>query len=429
MNIDDLKMTKAVPPAPAPESVRRLMDAVKPFAALRPEPGLAAKICELPYDVMSSEEARQIAAGNPLSFLHVSKPEIDLPPGTDPHAPEVYAKGRENFQKLIADGALKQEAQPCFYLYRQIMGSHSQTGLVAAASCQEYLAGTIKKHELTRPDKEDDRVRHIETLDAQTGPVFLTYRALAEMDAFVAKKISEKPEVDFTAPDGVRHTSWVVANGDDLKFIWTQFARIPALYIADGHHRSAAAARVFQSRKGAGNSGHFLAVIFPHNQMQILPYNRVLKDLNGWTPEQVLEILGTVFATDPDGTGVPARKHEVGLYLQGKWRTLAFHKKLTLPDNPVDALDVSLLQSQVLSQVFGIHDPRTSQRINFVGGIRGPAELARLVDSGEYACAFSMFPTSINDLMSIADAGGIMPPKSTWFEPKLRDAMFCHLIA
>ncbi|MFZ0828667.1 MAG: DUF1015 family protein [Verrucomicrobiia bacterium] len=424
----ELKMSQPASAASAATPARHLMDAIQPFAALRPEPGLAGKICELPYDVMSSDEARKIAAGNPLSFLHVSKPEIDLPPGTDPYAPEVYAKGAENFQKLFHDGALMQDPQPCFYLYRQVMGPHSQTGLVAAASCREYLAGTIKKHELTRPDKEDDRVRHIEALNAQTGPVFLTYRAVAELDAFVAKKTSEKPEVDFTASDGVRHTSWVVADGEDLKFIWMQFTKIPALYIADGHHRCAAAARVCQSRKGAGHSGQFLAVIFPHNQMQILPYNRVLKDFHGWPPEQVLEILGTIFAIDPQGTGVPARKHELGFYFQGKWRTLAFNKKLTVTDNPVDALDVSLLQTQVLSQVFGIDDPRTSERISFVGGIRGPAELEKLVDSGEYACAFSMFPTSIDDLMSIADAGGIMPPKSTWFEPKLRDAMFCHLI-
>ena len=424
----ELKMSRSTPEAQVAAPVRHLMDAIKPFAALRPEPALAGKVCELPYDVMSSEEARHLAAGNPLSFLHVSKPEIDLPPGTDPHAPEVYARGRENFQKLIADGVLKQDAQPCFYLYRQVMGNHSQTGLVAAASCQEYLAGSIKKHELTRPDKEEDRVRHIETLNAQTGPVFLTYRAVAGLDVFVAKKTSEKPDVDFTAPDGVRHTSWVVAAGDDLKFIWTQFAKIPSLYIADGHHRSAAAARVCQSRQGAGNSGHFLAVIFPHHQMQILPYNRVLKDLNGWRPEQVLEILGTVFAIDAGGKGVPARKHELGLYLQGQWRTLIFRKKFTEVENPVDALDVSLLQNNVLAEVFGISDPRTSQRINFVGGIRGPAELEKLVNSGEYACAFSLFPTSINDLMSIADSGGIMPPKSTWFEPKLRDAMFCHMI-
>ena len=426
--MNELKMSVPASAAPAAAPFRHLMEAVKPFAALRPEPELAGKICELPYDVMSSDEARKIAAGNPLSFLHVSKPEIDLPPGTDPHAPEVYAQGAENFKKLFRDGALRQDPKPCFYLYRQVMGHHSQTGLVAAASCQEYLAGTIKKHELTRPDKEDDRVRHIEALNAQTGPVFLTYRAVAELDAFVAKKTTEKPDVDFTAPDGVRHTSWVVANEDDLKFIWTQFARIPALYIADGHHRSAAAARVCQSRQGAGSSGWFLAVIFPHNQMQILPYNRVLKDLNGWTPEQLLEILGTIFAFDAGGKGMPVRKHELGFYLQGQWRTLVFRKKYTEVTDPVDALDVSLLQKNVLAEVFGIADPRTSERLSFVGGIRGLAELEKLVNSGEYACAFSLFPTSIDDLMSIADAGGIMPPKSTWFEPKLRDAMFCHLI-
>jgi uncharacterized protein (DUF1015 family) len=404
------------------------MAAIKPFAALRPEPKLAARICELPYDVMSSDEAREIAAGNPLSFLHVSKPEIDLPPSTDVYAPEVYAKGRENFQKLIRDGALKQDSQPCFYLYRQIMGKHSQVGLVAAASCEEYLRGVIKKHELTRPDKENDRVRHIEALNSQTGPVFLTYRANAELDKFVAKKISQKPDVDFTARDGVRHTAWVIADEDGIKFIETQFSTIPFLYIADGHHRNAAAARVFRSRQGAGHSGQFLAVIFPHDQMQILPYNRVLKDLNNWTLEQLLEILGAVFAIDPNGTAQPACKHEIGLYLQGKWHTLAFRYKLATTSDLIDSLDVSLLQEHVLARVFRIDDPRTSKRINFVGGIRGTAELEKLVNSGEYACAFSMFPTSIEDLMAIADAGGIMPPKSTWFEPKLRDAMFCHMI-
>jgi uncharacterized protein (DUF1015 family) len=429
MKTNDLKMTQSAPVAPVPAVSRRRTITVKPFAALRPKPGLAAQICELPYDVMSSDEARAVAAGNPLSFLHVSKPEIDLPPDTDPHAPEVYAKGAENFQKLIRDGALKQDAQPCFYLYRQIMGQHSQVGLVAAASCEEYLGGIIKKHELTRPDQEDDRVRHIEALNSQTGPVFLTYRASAELDTFVAKKISQEPEIDFTAKDGVRHTAWVIDAAGEIKFIETQFSKIPYLYIADGHHRSAAAARVFQSRRGAGHSGRFLAVIFPHHQMQILSYNRVLKDLNGWPPEQLLEILGKVFVTDPNGTGVLARKHELGFYFQGQWRTLAFRKKLIPSDNPVDSLDVSLLQQLVLGPIFRIDDPRTSKRINFVGGIRGPAELEKLVNSGEYACAFSMFPTSIEDLMTIADAGGIMPPKSTWFEPKLRDAMFCHMVA
>jgi uncharacterized protein (DUF1015 family) len=404
------------------------MATLRPFAALRPKPDLAARICELPYDVMSSDEAREIAGGNPLSFLHVSKPEIDLPPGTNLYSPEVYARGRENFQKLIAQGALRQDSQPCFYLYRQIMGKHSQVGLVAVASCEEYLGGIIKKHELTRPDKEDDRVRHIETLNSQTGPVFLTYRAQAALDEFVAKKIAEQPDVDFTAPDGVRHTSWIVNDAAQIKFIENEFARIPALYIADGHHRSAAAACVFQERKGAGQSGYFLSVIFPHNQMQILPYNRVLKDLNGLSAEQLLEKLDGVFILKSPGAAAPARKHELGLYLRGQWRTLNFRPRFAATTDPIEKLDVTLLQKYVLDPIFGIGDPRTSTRINFVGGIRGVVELEKLVNSGAYACAFSMFPTSIEDLMAIADAGGIMPPKSTWFEPKLRDAMFCHLI-
>ncbi len=405
------------------------MATLKPFAALRPKPELASQICELPYDVMSSGEAREMAAGNPLSFLHVSKPEIDLPAGTDLYSPEVYAKGKENFGKLMAQGALKQDAKPNFYLYRQIMGQHAQVGLVAAASCEEYLANTIKKHEFTRPDKEDDRVRHIETLNSQTGPVFLTYKAVAAFDAFVAKKISEAPAVDFTAKDGVRHTSWTISSADEIKFIESQFAQIPFLYIADGHHRSAAAGRVFKSRNGAGHSGQFLAVIFPHNQMQILPYNRVLKDLNGLSAEQLLAKLAAVFDIKPGGAPKPTGKHELGFYFQGQWSTLTFKPQFTSSSDPIERLDVTILQKQILAPVFGIDDPRTSKRINFVGGIRGTAELEKLVNSGEYACAFSLFPTSIEDLMSIADAGGIMPPKNTWFEPKLRDAMFCHMIS
>jgi len=404
------------------------MATLKPFAALRPKPELASQICELPYDVMSSDEARASAAGKPLSFLHVSKPEIDLPAGTDIYSPAVYAKGQENFQKLIADGALKQDAAPAFYLYRQIMGAHAQVGLVAAASCAEYLSGVIKKHEFTRPDKEDDRVRHIEALNSQTGPVFLTYRATAALDEFVARKISGTPAVDFTGADGVRHTSWNVTGVDDIHFIAAQFAAIPFLYIADGHHRSAAAARVFQSRHGAGHSGEFLTVIFPHNQMQILPYNRVLKDLNGLTPPELLKKLEDTFSIIRMGTATPTRKHELGLFLNKRWHTLTFKSKLTAVNDPIEKLDVTRLQKNVLAPIFGIEDPRTSKKINFVGGIRGTAELEKLVNSGEYACAFSMFPTSIEDLMTIADAGGIMPPKSTWFEPKLRDAMFCHQI-
>ena len=423
-----LKLVPSAPDAPAPAPPHRLMATVKPFAALRPKPELAEKICELPYDVMSSDEARQMAAGNPLSFLHVSKPEIDLPPGTDPYAPEVYAKGVENFQKLIRNGALQQDAQPCFYLYRQIMGDHSQVGLVAAASCEDYLDGLIKKHELTRPDKEDDRVRHIEALNSQTGPASLAGHVPKVVDEFIAKKTSGKPEVDFTASDGVRHTSWTIHDAKEIQFIEMEFAKVPAFYIADGHHRSAAAARVFQSRKGAGHSGQFLTVIFPHDRMQILPYNRVLKDLSGWTPEQLLEILGTVFAIDTTGAAVPGRNHELGLYLGGKWHTLIFRQKLLEADDPLEKLDVTLLQKHVFEPVFGIKDPRTSKRIQFVGGIRGTAELEKLVNDGEAACAFSLFPVDIEDLMVIADTGGVMPPKSTWFEPKLRDGMFCHLL-
>jgi uncharacterized protein (DUF1015 family) len=407
------------------------MAAIKPFAALRPRPDRAAQICELPYDVMSSEEARALAGGNPLSFLHVSKPEIDLPLATDLYSPEVYAKGKENFERLIQQGALRQDASPGYYLYRQVMGSHQQVGLVAAASCQYYLQGVIKKHELTRPDKEDDRVRHIETLNSQTGPVFLVYRANKVLNGFVAKKIGEKPQVDFTAIDGVRHTAWTLNDPQDIGLVEREFSLTPALYIADGHHRCAAAARVFQARKGAGQSGFFLSVIFPHDQVQILPYNRVLKDLNGMSPSQLLEKLDGVFILQPaafEKGSAPTRKHELGLYLEGKWHTLHFRPRFAATSDPIEKLDVTLLQKYVLEPIFGIDDPRTSKRLNFVGGIRGIGELEKLVKSGEYACAFSMFPTSIEDLMAIADAGGIMPPKSTWFEPKLRDAMFCHMI-
>ena len=404
------------------------MAIIKPFAALRPKPELAAKICELPYDVMSSEEARQLAAGNPLSFLHVSKPEIDLPPGTDLYAPEVYAKGKENFQRLISQGALRQDSQPAFYLYRQTMGSHSQVGLVGAASCQDYQRNIIKKHELTRPDKEDDRVRHIEALNSQTGPVFLVYRANISLDAIAERQTASKPEIDFVAKDGVRHTAWTVGQGSDLRAIEQEFARMPALYIADGHHRSAAAARVSQARQGSGDSACFLSVIFPHNQVQILPYNRVLKDLNGLSPAQLLEKLDGVFVIQSQGKPAPQRKHELGLYLDGKWHSLYFRPRFAATTDPIEKLDVTLLQKYVLEPILGIEDPRTSKRINFVGGIRGTAELEKLVERGDYACAFSMFPTSIEDLMTVADAGGIMPPKSTWFEPKLRDAMFCHMI-
>jgi uncharacterized protein (DUF1015 family) len=404
------------------------MATVTPFAALRPDPALASKVCELPYDVMSSEEARVMAEGKPLSFLRVSKPEIDLPEGIDLYSDAVYAKGHENFLKLIADGVLRRDPSPMFHLYRQVMGGHSQIGLVGLASCREYLENIVKKHELTRPDKEDDRVRHIESLDAQTGPVFLTYKAVPAIDALVSRITSGGPEIDFTAPDGVRHSSWPVADAADIAFLESEFAKMPALYIADGHHRSAAAGRVYQSRAGAGGSAGFLTVIFPHNQMNILAYNRVLKDLNGKTPEEILTALGRVFDISEAGAPVPSAKHQLGFYLAGKWHGLVFKPEFTSAGSAIDLLDVSLLQTEILAPLFDIQDPRTSKRIWFVGGIRGTDELEKLVDSGEYACAFSMFPTGIEDLMDIADAGGIMPPKSTWFEPKLRDAMFSHLL-
>jgi uncharacterized protein (DUF1015 family) len=389
---------------------------------------LAAQICELPYDVMSSEEARAVAAGRPLSFLHVSKPEIDLPAGTDVYSPQVYARGAANLQGLIDQGAIRQDARPAYYLYRQVMGRHTQIGLVAAASCTEYLANTIRKHEFTRPDKEDDRVRHMESLNAQTGPVFLTYQAVTAVDEFVARRSAAPPVVDFTAPDGVRHSSWTIDDAAGVTFIEQQFAAIPFLYIADGHHRSAAAGRVYQSRHGSGQSAYFLTVTFPHDQMQILPYNRVLVDLNGQTPATLLQRLAAVFEIVTGGPAVPPRKHELALFLEGRWHGLRVRPAFTATVDPIAGLDVSILQQQVLAPIFGIDDPRTSKRVNFVGGIRGTAELEKLVRSGDYACAFSLYPTSITDLMRIADAGGVMPPKSTWFEPKLRDGMFCHMI-
>ena len=323
---------------------------------------------------------------------------------------------------------LVQDTQPGYYLYRQIMDGHAQIGLVAAACCAEYDADIIKKHELTRPAKEDDRVRHMEALNSQTGPVFLTYRAKPEVDAFVERVIASKPNVDFTAEDGVQHTAWNVYDADDVAFLQAQFEGIDFLYIADGHHRSAAASRVNASRSGSGQSGFFLTVTFPHNQMKILAYNRVVKDLNGLNAETFLERLGVIFEISEGGAGDCSAKNELGFYLDGVWRRLVVKTEFAKADNPMDELDVALLQNHVLSPMLAIDDPRTSNRIGFIGGIRGTAELERLVDGGDYACAFSMYPTSIEDLMAIADAGGIMPPKSTWFEPKLRDAMFCHMI-
>ena len=402
------------------------MATIKPFAAIRPRPEIAGQLCELPYDVVSTAEARERAQGKEHSFYRISRAEINFEDGIDPYSKEVYTKAHDLFYSWIADGWLKPDAEPCYYLYRQVMGNHTQTGLVAAASCQDYLDNVIKKHELTRPDKENDRIRHIEALGAQTGPAFLTYPSNATLNALFAEKTAETPVVDFTGVDGVRHEAWVISDKAKLKTIEEIFARMPALYIADGHHRSAAAARIYQSRKGANASGYFLAVIFPHDQMQILAYNRVIKDLNGLSQSEFLKKLETVFDFQPKSFDKPSHSKEVGLFIGGQWYGLKFKENLVSGGKLTDHLDVQLLQSQVLSPMLGIDDPRTSKRIAFVGGIRGSAELERLVSSGEYACAFSMFPTQIEEVMQIADQGEIMPPKSTWFEPKLRDGMFIY---
>ena len=401
---------------------------IHPFEALRPDPKIAKQVCELPYDVMNSQEAKELAKDNSYSFLHVSKPEIDLDPEIDIYSDPVYTKGAENLRFLQEQGALTQDPAPCFYLYQQIMGDHKQIGVVAVASCEEYDSGIIKKHEHTRPSKEDDRVRHIEALNSQTGPVFLTYRSIEGIDAFIRTACEKEPEIDFVSADGVRHSSWVLDSQEDVSFIKEQFARVDYLYIADGHHRSAAASRVSMSRQGSGQSDRFLVVIFPHDQMQILAYNRAVKNLNGVSTEIFLCQLEEVFNVQEGGEGICSRKNELGLYMEGRWRILTFRKDKAKAESPMEELDVALLQKHVLGPLLGIDDPRTSTQISFIGGIRGSAELERLVDEEGFACAFSMHPTGIEDLMQIADEGGIMPPKSTWFEPKLRDAMFCHMI-
>ena len=401
---------------------------IYPFKALRPDPEIAKQVCELPYDVMNSQEAKELAKDNSYSFLHVSKPEIDLDPEIDIYSDPVYTKGAENLRFLQEQGALTQDLAPCFYLYQQIMDDHKQIGVVAVASCEEYDSGIIKKHENTRPSKEDDRVRHIEALNSQTGPVFLTYRSMEGIDAFIKTACEKEPSIDFVSADGVRHSSWVLDSQEDVSFIKEQFARVDYLYIADGHHRSAAASRVNMLRQGSGQSDRFLVVIFPHDQMQILAYNRAVKNFNGVSTEIFLGQLEEVFNVQEGGEGVCSRKNELGLYMEGRWRILTFRKDKAKAESPMEELDVALLQKHVLGPLLGIDDPRTSTQISFIGGIRGSAELERLVDEEGYACAFSMHPTGIEDLMEIADEGGIMPPKSTWFEPKLRDAMFCHMI-
>ena len=411
------------------------MAAIYPFRALRPPAELVARVAAVPYDVVNTEEARALAADNPLSFLHVSRPEIDLAEGTDIYADEVYEKARENFGRLKADGTLIEEREPALYVYRLVMGEHTQVGVAAAFSVDEYDQDLIRKHERTRPDKENDRTRHILTLRAQTGPVFLTYRADRRIDALVEAETKGEPLYDFTADDGVRHTVWRAGAAEQIARC---FAEVPALYIADGHHRAASASRARQTLRGQ-NPGHtgqeeynrFLAVVFPDGQMQILPYHRVVRDLNGRGPEEFLEAVRARFNITDDakreGPGKPGHWH---MYLGGRWYGLSLRDDAarTLSDDPTAALDVSLLQNNLLDPVLGVRDPRTDKRIDFVGGIRGTQELERLVDEGRAAVAFALYPTSVEDLLRVSDAGGVMPPKSTWFEPKLRDAILIHTI-
>jgi uncharacterized protein (DUF1015 family) len=412
------------------------MPLVKAFAGLRPVAARAADVVAPPYDVVSEAEARALAEGRPYSFLHVSRPEIDLPPGTDPYAPAVYAKAASNLTAMVNAGVLARDRAPCFYAYRLTMGTHVQTGLVGAASVAAYDAGRIKKHEFTRPVKEDDRVRQIDALNAQTGPVFLVYRSAAAIDDELARLAASAPEVDVTARDGVRHEVWTISDGATVERLTGAFDRLPALYVADGHHRSAAAARVCAARReanpahtGEESYNYFLAVIFPHDQMQILAYNRLVKDLNGNDTAGFLAAVRRIFAVEPvSGTLRPGREGEFGMYLDGQWYRLAIDPARVPADDPVGRLDVSLLQDNLLAPILGIGDPRRDERIDFVGGIRGLGELEQRVDNGEWRVAFALFPTSMEALMAVADAGEVMPPKSTWFEPKLADGLVSHVL-
>ncbi|MGD2073349.1 MAG: DUF1015 family protein [Gammaproteobacteria bacterium] len=406
------------------------MPLIRPFAGLRPLPRYADEVIAPPYDVLSSEEARQRAAGRPWSFLHISRAEIDLPEDTDPYDAAVYAKAAENMRRMVGEGVLRRDDRPCYYVYRLRMNGHVQTGLVAAASVADYDTNRIRRHELTRPAKEDDRVRQIEALNAQTGPVLLAYRSAPAIDALVESVTESAPEYDITADDGVGHRFWVVSDPEIIKQLSDDFDRMEAIYIADGHHRSAAASRV-AARLGAGldaMSSYFLSVIFPHDQMQILDYNRVVRDLNGLSADRLRERIREAFDVRQERAPVaPARPGEFGMYLQGSWYRLAIHPE-RIPDDPVARLDVSLLGDNLLEPVLGISDPRRDSRIDFVGGIRGLGELQKRVESGEMAVAFSLFPTSMDDLMAVADANEVMPPKSTWFEPKLADGLVSHLL-
>jgi len=405
---------------------------IRPFRALRPRSDRAQLVASVPYDVVNTDEARALAEGNPLSFLHVSRPEIDLPTGTDIHSDAVYRKAVENFETLISNCPLEKEAEPSLYLYRLIMGEHEQVGIVAVCSIDEYDEGTIRKHERTRRDKEDDRTRHMLMLKAQTGPVFLTYRRRSEIDEQVAAAIDAEPLFDLTAADGVRHTIWRLDQTDALV---KSFESVPLLYIADGHHRAASASRARaelkeQSFAHTGNEdyNYFLTVIFPDSQVQILAYNRTVHDLNGLTKEEFLDEIGSQFSITENASPEPPRRGHWSMYLDGKWYGLQLSPAATQPAGTVASLDVSILQDRLLDPILGVKDVRTDKRIDFIGGLRGTKELERLVNEGKAAVAFSLYPTTVEELLMVSDANEIMPPKSTWFEPKLRDGLLIHTI-
>ncbi len=405
---------------------------LRPFRGLRPTDELASRIASYPYDVVNSEEAREIAGDDPYSFLHVVRPEIDLDPGVDPYSPEVYAQGRKNLDALIDKGWMVRDEPPAYYVYRLTMDGASQTGVLGASAVDDYRQGLIKRHEFTRPVKEDDRVRLNTALAACPGPVFVTYRGTPELDATISGITAADPSVDFTAKDGIRHELWVVAEPAPRDALQAGFAALPESYVADGHHRAAAAARVAEallaqvaSPTGNEAAGHFLTAYFPADQLRVLDYNRVVRDLNGRDAPALLAAIreAGLRLEAPEADRRPARRGEFAIYVAGGWHRLLPDTSAIPTGDAVRSLDVAVLSEQVLEPLLGIGDPRTDKRIDFVGGIRGMDELERLVDSGEYAVAFAVYPTSIDDVMNVADAGEVMPPKSTWFEPKLRSGL------
>lgn len=409
------------------------MASISPFRALRPVRQSAAQVASRPYDVLNSTEARQEAEGNPNSFLHITKSEIDLPENIDTHSLQVYEKAKENLQEFIRKGVLLQEEKPLYYIYRLVMNGRSQTGLVCVSSVDDYEKDVIKKHEFTRPDKEADRIHHMKTIRAQTGNVFLAYKNVEAIDQLVEGwKSAHAPLYDFTAEDGIQHTIWAVDDDASIKAITQSFAeKVPFTYIADGHHRAASAAKVRKELGvAAGNSAdYFLTTLFPSAELRILDYNRLAKDLNGASAEEFLNSLQKDFLIGKvDKAFTPARLHEFGMYLDGSWYQLVAKEGTYVDSDPIGVLDVTILQKNVLDKLLAIKDPRTDKRIDFVGGIRGLGELEKRVDSGEWRVAFSLYPVSIEQLFAIADSGNVMPPKSTWFEPKLRDGLLTNLI-